>query len=89
MSADSTTRPASETRKTWAQLQAEGVKRCCAMFNGGRQCSRRAVTDDGDGIISWCTKHGKVFTGVRARNDAAIEAERNYVPDHLRDDDES
>lgn len=28
--------------KTWKELEAEGVKRCCAMFKSGKRCARRA-----------------------------------------------
>lgn len=41
--------------KTWKQLKAEGVRRCCAMFTDGRQCRRRASESF---EWSWCDKHG-------------------------------
>lgn len=43
--------------KTWRELEAEGVKRCCAVFNNGKRCRRR-VSEPFD---SWCSKHGPVI----------------------------
>lgn len=37
--------------KSWRELQAEGVKRCCVMFKSGKRCRHRAI--DGE----WCAKH--------------------------------
>jgi hypothetical protein len=42
-------------KKTWKELKAEGVKRCCAMFTDGKQCRARASENFG---FSWCEKHG-------------------------------
>ena len=42
--------------KTWRVLEAEGVKRCCAMFRNGHRCRRRAEPS-----ASWCAVHGPVM----------------------------
>jgi hypothetical protein len=41
--------------KTWRELEAEGIKRCCAMFTNGNRCQRRAIEAFD---FSWCGKHG-------------------------------
>lgn len=40
-------------KKTWKELEAEGIRRCCVIFRSGKRCRRRA--SDGS---SWCSKHG-------------------------------
>jgi hypothetical protein len=44
--------------KTWSELKSEGVRRCCAMFQDGTQCRRRAIEQFEH---SWCAKHGPVM----------------------------
>lgn len=55
------------TKKTWRELEAEGVKRCCAMFNNGKQCRRRAVRD------GWCGKHGPVMERITKETNDMLE----------------
>ena len=40
---------------TWAELERQGVKRCCVMFSDGTRCRRRASEAFG---WSWCDRHG-------------------------------
>ena len=42
----------SRGRTPWRELEAAGIKRCCAMFTTGKRCRRRAIADS-----SWCEKH--------------------------------
>jgi hypothetical protein len=55
---------------TWAELEAQGVKRCCAMFKNGKRCRRRA-SEQFDG--SWCSKHGPYITAVIAAHNGVKE----------------
>ena len=50
--------------KTWRELEAEGVKRCCAMFNDGTRCRRRAVVEWNH---DWCAKHGPIIEIATAK----------------------
>jgi hypothetical protein len=50
------------TMKTWRELEAEGVKRCCVMFKDGHRCRRRAVVD------GWCAKHGPIMEQITAEH---------------------
>ena len=43
-------------RHTWAELERQGVKRCCVMFSDGKQCRRRVAENAAPGE-SWCAKH--------------------------------
>lgn len=56
------------TTKTWRELEAEGIKRCCAIFTNGKRCRRRA---DPQFKSSWCSKHGPVIKG---HTDFALKA---------------
>lgn len=53
---------------TWRELEAQGVKRCNAMFTSGKRCRRRA-SDAFD--HSWCNKHGPI---IKAHTDFALRA---------------
>ena len=44
----------------WHELEAQGVKRCCGIFNDGRRCRRRANTEGRWGG-QWCDKHGPII----------------------------
>jgi hypothetical protein len=44
--------------KTWKELKAEGVRRCCAMYVSGAQCRRRASEAF---EAAWCDKHGPII----------------------------
>ena len=78
--------------KTWRELEAEGVKRCCATFTSGKRCRRRAAEDS-----SWCQKHQWVARSIQNIHNAAMEAQRkqmeqdsrnrNQDPDDWDDDD--
>jgi hypothetical protein len=46
------------TGKLWSELEAEGIKRCCAHFTNGTRCRHRAVEAY---QFSWCAKHGPVI----------------------------
>jgi len=54
--------------KTWKELEAEGVRRCCVMFTSGKRCRRRCA-DAFKG--EWCSKHGPV---MKRHADEAIKA---------------
>ena len=74
-------------KKTWKELEAEGVARCCACLTNrktgkSRQCRRRAAEGS-----DWCDKHKGIMDQVDALNRAAIEAERaSQERDPLEDD---
>jgi hypothetical protein len=54
--------------KTWKELKAQGVQRCCATFTGGRQCRRRAVAN------GFCRKHQWVHKTAHDLNKAALDS---------------
>lgn len=54
--------------KTWGELEAEGVRRCCATFTNGKRCRRRAVEQF---EASWCAKHGPI---IQRHTDFAMKA---------------
>ena len=58
--------------KTWKELEAEGVKRCCACFKGGGQCRRRAVKEYD---FDWCAKHGPFMEAETKRLVAILKKE--------------
>jgi hypothetical protein len=55
---------------TWKELEAQGVKRCCAVFTSGRQCRRRAAEKSG-----FCAKHGPQIERMLAPHRAIVRAE--------------
>ena len=55
---------------TWKELEAQGVKRCCAMFTSGKQCRRRASEAF---EASWCEKHGPVMKAHTAHHLEVVE----------------
>jgi hypothetical protein len=55
---------------TWGELQAQGVKRCCAMFKSGKRCRARAVSEFEN---AWCAKHGPI---IKIHTDFALKAIR-------------
>ena len=57
-------------KKTWRQLKAEGVTRCCATFTSGKQCRRRAITGE-----NWCKNHISLFRTLQEINKEAIKQE--------------
>lgn len=57
-----------QTRKTWAQLEAEGVKRCAVSFVGGKRCNHRAVEGS-----SWCEKHQPYMNAVATEHNRLIK----------------
>ena len=46
--------------KTWKELEAEGIRRCCAIFKDGHRCRRRAAEEF---EFDWCAKHGPMIKG--------------------------
>lgn len=58
--------------KTWKQLEAEGVRRCCVHFNSGARCRARAVRDS-RGLYSWCAKHGPVMDATFKRHMEVVQ----------------
>ena len=56
------------TKATWKELNAQGVKRCCAMFTNGTRCRRRA-SDAFE--FEWCNRHGPV---IKVHTDYANKA---------------
>jgi len=63
----------------WKKLEAQGVRRCCAIFTSGRRCARRASGAD-SAEPNFCSKHAPVILASRAMAASAIEAERNHKP---------
>jgi hypothetical protein len=59
-----------DTVKTWGQLEAEGVRRCCCMFKNGKRCRRRAFATFDN---SWCEKHGPLMRAYQAHHKAVLE----------------
>lgn len=57
---------AGNTKPTWTELKAQGIRRCCAMFKGGKQCRCRATVGDAQtpNLLSWCDKHGGTMQRV-------------------------
>jgi len=53
--------------KTWKELEAEGVKRCCAMFVSGKRCRRRTH----DNKVGFCAKHKAIIDKAEAEYDKA------------------
>lgn len=54
--------------KTWKELKAEGVKRCCAVFTSGKVCRRRAAINAlGNPASGFCSKHGKIIGKIVSR----------------------
>jgi len=53
------------SKKTWKDLKAEGVRRCCACFKSGGRCKSRVAADvEGaapDADASFCAKHGEQY----------------------------
>ena len=60
-------------KKTWRQLKAEGVTRCCATFTSGKQCRRRAITGE-----NWCKNHINFFRTLQEINKEAIKQEETF-----------
>jgi hypothetical protein len=56
--------------KTWRELEAEGVKRCCVTFTNGKRCSHRAVEEFD---FSWCHKHGPIMKMHTDHANAALQ----------------
>lgn len=56
-------------RKTWKELEASGVQRCCAMFVGGGRCKRRAVANH------FCAKHGPIIEKATSEHMDAIKGQ--------------
>lgn len=66
---------------TWKELEAQGVKRCCAIFTSGKQCRCRT-----NGTSSWCDKHAaviepKVKDALSAINVAAKDTVQSCLED--------
>jgi hypothetical protein len=59
---------------SWKDLKAQGVRRCCAVFNSGNRCRRRASKAFDD---SWCDKHGPVMKKSTDNVNKAIEDQRS------------
>jgi hypothetical protein len=57
---------------TWRELEAQGVKRCCAMFKDGKRCRRRVLAGVYD---SWCGKHGAIMEAHIKHANSAIRAQ--------------
>jgi hypothetical protein len=66
---------------TWKELEAQGVKRCCAIFTSGKRCRCRT-----NGKGSWCDKHAaviepKVAQAMKAINAAAKDTVASCLED--------
>ena len=60
-------------KKTWRELEAEGVRRCCARFNNGVRCTSRSV-----GTSSWCSKHSWITQAAKDLRKTRDDAERRH-----------
>ena len=56
---------------TWRELKKAGVKRCCAVFVGGKQCRRRVAGTGGEGRY-FCAKHAPTFERARTETDEML-----------------
>jgi hypothetical protein len=73
-------------KKTWRELEAEGVRRCCAHFTSGKQCRRRASEKF---EFSWCEKHGPIFERIDREHAAMMKRTRGgNAPDRRGDEDD-
>lgn len=66
---------------TWKELEAQGVKRCCAVFTSGKRCKARANHKG-----SWCDKHAtiiepKVQNALRAIRESANDSVTDCLED--------
>ena len=61
--------PSVAIAKTWRELKAEGVKRCCATFTNGKRCRRRSVNDE-----YYCERHVWIEAMAQRLTRAALEA---------------
>ena len=57
--------------KPWKELEAQGVKRCCAMFVSGKRCRRRAEDQPRGGF---CKVHGPMIDALVAPHINALKA---------------
>jgi hypothetical protein len=57
----------------WSELEAAGIRRCCAVFTSGRQCARRVSADAGGTDTAFCVKHESVRHFIDRVNRAAID----------------
>jgi len=49
-------------RNTWAELERQGIKRCCVIFSSGKRCRCRAVESmPGPSGGDWCAKHAPIM----------------------------
>jgi hypothetical protein len=67
---------------TWAELERQGINRCCVMFSSGKRCRRRASEAFGS---SWCDKHGPEMKIHTDWANAAIRAEAGLKPENNDD----
>ncbi len=73
--------------RSWKELKAEGVKRCCATFRGGRRCRRRAAHQDRGGFCRRCDE--KIERQLAPYRAMLREAEAEMArPDRDEEDDE-
>jgi len=64
-------------RYTWAELERQGIKRCCVMFSDGTRCRRRAAeTIAGPSGGDWCAKHAPIMKAHTDYANAAIAAQK-------------
>lgn len=60
--------------KTWKELEAENVKRCCAIFKNGHRCRRRVTAPE----ASWCEKHGRIIKPYEDHFKEVLKMEGRY-----------
>jgi hypothetical protein len=76
---------------TWRELEAQGVKRCCAYFVGGRRCRRRAaeefMCDPGPSGGYWCRKCGPAIGRATAQALKAMKVQTLADSTMEQDDD--
>jgi hypothetical protein len=77
-------------KKTWKELEAEGVHRCCAMFSNrrtgkSRQCRRRAVQNPDGTWQSFCAEHGPM---IQSAVDFYSKAAEESLTSEDKDEDE-
>ena len=64
----------------WSDLEAQGIKRCCATYRSGKRCRRRA-TEHG-----YCGPHQWVHRTIMRVHNAAIESLHAPEPEETDDD---
>lgn len=67
----------------WKDLEAQGVRRCCAMFKNGKRCCRR---QNPVGSSSYCQQHAWIDMFAKEIFEAGQRAEAQEPSDEDNDE---